>query len=313
MKKITIDNPVVVERLQCGVSDRLYPFVLAHDTVRGAILCGTRMVNEMRANHHLGILETLVLGRTYLGAALMSAGLKGNDRFSVQIECAGPVKGLVVEANAKGEVRGYLKKVPIPIDKPMQDFDLAPFFGPGFLSVVRHLEDAKHPFTGRVILQYGNVAQDLAYYYLISEQLPTAFNLSIQFDREGHVIGAGGLFLQAMPEAEPEATADLERLVPLLPSLGQAFADRQDPYQLVATHFQDHGPRFLPGCPAVFHCHCSRTRIRNMLAMLPVDDLRDLATNGPFPLEIRCHYCGTPHMFDRPVLQQIFGMRYPHN
>ena len=313
MKKIPIDKPAIVSRLKSGAPDRLYPFFLANDTVRGAILCGTRMINEMRANHNLGILETLVLGRTYLGAALMSSGLKGRDRLSVQIECAGPIQGLVVEANAQGEVRGYLKKVPIPIEKPMQDFDLAPFFGPGFLSVIRHLEDAKHPFTGRVILQYGNIAKDLAYYYLISEQIPTAFNLSIQFDAEGDVIGAGGLFLQAMPEAEEDATADLERLVPILPSLGQAFADQQDPHHLVEEHFHAHRPRFLPDREASFKCHCSTARIRNMLTMLPVEDLREISTEGPFPLEIQCHYCGTPYLFEREALQQIYGMRYPHN
>jgi molecular chaperone Hsp33 len=173
------------EQLLAGARDRLYNFLLSDGAVRGAILNGTRMVNEMRANHELGILETLVLGRAYLGAGLMSASLKSNDRIALKFDCSGPIKGLVVEANAFGEVRGYLKNVTIPITKPMEDFDLSPFFGAGFLSVTKHLEDAKHPFTGKVMLKYGNIAQDLANYYLTSEQIPTAFNLSIKFDKEG--------------------------------------------------------------------------------------------------------------------------------
>ena len=72
------------------------------------------MVNEMRANHELGILETLVLGHAYIAAGLMSASLKGNDRLSLQVDCSGPIKGLVAETNAFGEVRGYLKQVPHP-------------------------------------------------------------------------------------------------------------------------------------------------------------------------------------------------------
>jgi molecular chaperone Hsp33 len=132
---------------------------------------GTRMVNEMRANHELGILETLVLGRAYLGAGLMSADLKSNDRISIKIDCSGPIKGLVVEANAFGEVRGFLKRMPIPIEKPMESFDLSPFFGAGFLLVTKYIEGAKQPFTGQVMLKYGNIAKDLANYYLTSEQV----------------------------------------------------------------------------------------------------------------------------------------------
>jgi len=122
----------------------------------------------------------------------MSAGLKGDDRVALQINCTGPVKGLSVEANAYGEVRGYLKRVPIPVDKPMEDFNLSRFFGAGLLSVTKTLRDAKQPFTGKVELRYGNIAQDLAYYCMTSEQIPTAFNLSIKFDKQGEVTGAGG-------------------------------------------------------------------------------------------------------------------------
>jgi molecular chaperone Hsp33 len=131
----------------------------------------------------------------------MAADLKGDDRVAMQINCSGPVKGLSVEANAFGEVRGYLKRVPIPVEAPVQDFDLSGFFGAGILSVTRYLQSAKQPFTGQVELRHGNIAQDLAYYFLTSEQVPTAFNLSIRFDREGEVIGAGGLCLQAMTGA----------------------------------------------------------------------------------------------------------------
>jgi molecular chaperone Hsp33 len=155
MIKAALAGESLKERLLARAKDRIYNFLLAGGDVRGAILHGTRMVNEMRANHELGILETLVLGRAYLGAGLMSANLKGTDAISLKIECAGPIKGLTVEANAFGEVRGFLKNVPISIDKPMADFNLSPFFGAGFLSVIRYIEDAKQPFTGKIALEYG--------------------------------------------------------------------------------------------------------------------------------------------------------------
>ncbi|MDJ0987433.1 MAG: Hsp33 family molecular chaperone HslO [Desulfobacterales bacterium] len=297
------------ERLVASAKDRLYNFLLADGAVRGAVLHGTRMVNEMRANHELGILETLVLGRAYLGVALMSANIKGIESVSLKIECSGPIKGLTVEANTFGEVRGFLKNVPIPIDKPMENFDLSPFFGAGFLSVIRNMADAKQPFTSKIALEYGNIAQDLANYYLTSEQIPTAFNLSIKYDKDGQVTGAGGLFLQAMPGADDTLAAELEDLVIEFPSLGEAFADGQEPQDLVQKVFIKYTPHFLADKRIEFMCHCSPERLRRVLKMLPIDQLQDIRDQGPFPLEMRCHFCNTSYRFSKEEIQQVYSSK----
>jgi molecular chaperone Hsp33 len=301
------------EQYLAGARDRIATFLLAAGEVRGALLNGTRMVNEMRANHDLGILETLVLGRAYLGIALMAAGLKGNDRVAMLINCSGPIKGLSVEANAFGEVRGYLKRVPIPIDKPLDDFDLSRFFGAGLLSVTKTLEDAKQPFTGQVELRYGNIARDLAHYYLTSEQIHTALNLSIKFDKNGEVTGAGGLFLQAMPHAGDRLVAELEALVLNFPSLGEVFSGDPTPEAVAGSVFETYSPAILSDRRVEFMCHCSRERLRSLLTMLPINDLKDLRDNGPFPIEVRCHNCNTAYTFSREEMEEIYGSRYPHN
>lgn len=295
------------EQLIANAQDRLYSFFLAGQTVRGAVVNGVRMVNEMRANHELGILETFALGHAYLAAVLLASSLKGNDVIGLKIDCTGPLKGLVVEANAYGEVRGYLKRVPIPVEKPLESFDLSPFLGAGFLTVTRYLEDAKQPFAGNVALQYGNIALDLAHYFLISEQLPTAINLSIQFDRDGEVIGAGGLLLQAMPGASQEEMAVLDKRVAELPSLGITFAKDSDARQLVADHFADLSPEFLADYRIEFLCRCNEGRIREVLLALPEEERRDILAHGPFPLEIRCHNCNTPYRFGYSELVMIFA------
>jgi molecular chaperone Hsp33 len=292
-------------QLRANAKDKLHRFLLLDGTVRGAIVHGTRMVNEMRANHELGILETLVLGHGYLAGALMCAELKGDDTITLQIGCSGPIKGLVVEANAFGEVRGYLKNVPIPIDKPLEDFNLSPFFGAGILSVTKILKDAKQPFTGQVELMYGNIAKDLAYYYLTSEQNPTAFNLSIKFDREGNVTGAGGLFLQVMPGAEDNEIDRLEALVSMLPSIGEAFSEGEDPEELVRKSFETLDPNFLGSYRVEFMCRCNQERLEKILATLPKEDLDDMIENGPFPLEVKCHHCNTPYLFNKDDLSKI--------
>ena len=313
MKKKKPFGNTLKEQLLAGARDRLHNFMLADGTIRGVILNGTRMVNEMRANHDLGILETLVLGRAYLGAGLMSADLKGSDRIGLKIECSGPIKGLTVESNAFGEVRGFLNNKSIPVEKPLEDFDLSPFFGAGFLSVTRYLKEAKQPFTGQVILKYGNIAKDLAYYYLTSEQIPTAFNLGIKYDRQGHVTGAGGLLLQAMPGADNAIIADLENRVTHFPSLGILFSHDRDPKETVRVEFHRYGPKFLSERRIEFMCHCNQDRLEGLITLLPIHELKDIRENGPFPLEIRCHYCNTPYLFSKEDIRKIYGKRFPNN
>ncbi len=313
MIKKQIQAESLKDRLLASAKDRMYNFLLADGAIRGAVLHGSRMVNEMRANHELGILETLVLGRAYLGVALMTASIKGMESISLKIECAGPIKGLTVEANTFGEVRGFLKNVPIPIDKPMEDFNLSPFFGAGFLSVIRYMAGAKQPFTSKIGLQYGNVAQDLANYYLTSEQIPTAFNLSIKYDTEGEVSGAGGLFLQAIPGADDALAVELEQLVIQFPSLGEVFSEGQEPEGLIREVFKKYTPRFVAGKRIEFMCHCSPERLRRVLTMLPADELKDIRDKGPFPLEMRCHHCNTLYHFTKAEIHTLYAKRHPHN
>jgi molecular chaperone Hsp33 len=140
--------------------------------------------------------------------------------------------------------------------------------------------------------------------------LPTAFNLSIKYDKEGEVTGAGGLFMQAMPGADDALTAELEEGVIKFPSMGEVYANEQEPAALIQEVFQKYGPRFLADCRIEFMCHCSPERLRSILAMLPKDELKDIHANGPFPLEMRCHYCNTLYHFSEEEVQNIYANRY---
>lgn len=270
---------------------------------------GTGLVNEMRARHRLGLLETLVLGHGYLAATLLATTLKGDkDRLALRIECSGPIKGLVAEANGAGEVRGYLRQVSIPLEKPLESFDLAPFFGAGFLSVSTYLEGASQPFTGTIMLEHGNLALDLSHYFHTSEQTPTAIVLSIQFNSEGLPEGAGGLLLQAMPGVEPGLMAELEGCLAGLPSLGRYFAEGGEPEGLLAKEFAAFQPELLTTTPVVFACPCSREEISARLLTLSEKDLDDLRS-GPFPVEACCHYCNTTYLFDRQDMEELWQER----
>jgi len=309
MEKKPFPGEDIKRRLKAAARDRVHRFFLSDGDVRGALVHGTRLVQEMRNNHQLGLLETLVLGHAYLGALLVASSLKGNDRIALKITCSGPVRGLVVEANARGEVRGYLQQTPIPVESPLENFDLSPFFGAGFLSITRYLHDAKQPFTGQVALQHGNIAQDLAHYYRTSEQIPTAFNLSIQFKPDGEVAGAGGLFLQVMPGAGDDTATELEKIVYGLPSIGAVCADQGDLEGLILTQFVSLNPVLLDKPRVEFYCPCGRKELARILGTLPEADLRDIRQNGPFPLEMRCHHCNTVYAFGRDEIKALCDER----
>ena len=306
MEKKAIPGEDLKDRLKASAKDRLHRFFLSDGAVRGVLVHGTRLVQEMRANHELGLLETLILGHAYMGSLLVASSLKGDDRMALKIECSGPVGGLVVEADAHGDVRGYLQKVPIPVEKPLEDFNLSPFFGAGFISVTRYLNDAKQPFTGQVAMQYGSIAKDLAHYYLTSEQIPTAFNLSVKFTSEGEVAGAGGLFLQVMPDATDATAAKLEDIVYNLPSLGEVCAAGADIDHFLQSRFDRLNPVLLDKPRVAFFCHCRREGVARVLQMLPREDLKDIRDNGPFPVELRCHYCNTRYHFKRDEIQTLY-------
>ncbi|MBN1837386.1 MAG: Hsp33 family molecular chaperone HslO, partial [Spirochaetales bacterium] len=284
------------EQLEASARDRLYHFILDYGGLRGAFVCATRMVNEMQANHDLGPRETLVLGHGYLAAALMSSSLKAPDRLQLQVTCSGPVGGLSVEANAFGEVRGYLQHNPIPLPED-GDASLPQLFGSGVLSVIRHLQDAKQAFSGQVELRHGTLAEDLAHYYLVSEQTPAALSLSIKFDSEGAVAAAGGLLLQRLPEARPDAVAGIEERFGSLPSIGERLAAGADAEMLVQEWFREFSPLMLGSRRVAFMCHCSAERFGRFLGALPAEELRDMLEHDTFPVVTTCANCSTAYEY----------------
>jgi molecular chaperone Hsp33 len=292
-------------RLEQSVKDRLYHFLLDYGAVRGALLHAGRLVGEMRANHELGPLETLVLGHAYVGAALMSVNLKGDDRLKLQVHCSGPARGLSVESNAFGEVRGYLAEVPIPVREPVDPADLSPLFAEGVLTVTRFLAGARQSFSGQVALEGRGLAENLTHYFLTSEQAGSFFQLSVRLDPHGELQGAGGLFLQLLPGAERASVDRLEELSAGLPSVGAAFAAGLPAEELLAEWFAPMNPLLLGSRRVAFMCHCSAQRFGRFLGALPREELADMLEKGPFPVETTCSNCNSRYYFTRAQIERL--------
>ncbi len=306
-----IENDILLQHLTSLEPDGLHIFTAADGLFRGALFHGTQFMNRIRAQHHLGILETLVLGQAGLCAALMIQTMKGRETLQLRYETDGPAAGFSVEANSVGSVRGYLLQNPIPITEPLSSWDLAPFLGNGTISVIRYPEaaqtDACFSQRGVAEIKYRNIAKDLAWYFQQSEQLYTAFNTSIRFDTNGAVIGAGGLFIQRMPaeggtlrqrgprsEDEIEDTViRMERAFSACPALGDWFSEKGNCDDIIFGLFREFNPQSVAVRDIVFDCPCSKEYYIKVIKTLPQNELASLKNTSDDSLEIVCRNCSS--------------------
>jgi molecular chaperone Hsp33 len=296
-------DPALAARYASLQPDGLEIFTLDGGKIRGALLSSTALTAQARANHRLGILETVALGQALACGALLSSTIKGRDRISIRMDCEGPLGGFNVDADASGDVRGYLFRDSIAVDKPLDSFDLAPFIQRGALSVTRTIEGRTKPFTGRSELSGRGIAGELSRYFLVSEQTNTAFFVSVRLDTEGKLLGSGGLFLQALPGADPEALDWAEKVIAEAPSLGTWFGEGKSRREFVIRHFLFAGVDFLGEKKARFFCPCGRERFRSYLLAMKPQDLEKALVDGNREregkpcIEISCHSCGTVYVF----------------
>jgi molecular chaperone Hsp33 len=304
MKKVPLpgDDPKSIYRQRRD--DRLHKFLLAGDTVRGFVVRGNRVVREMKANHNLGPLETMLIGQASMGVLLMAANLKDKGRIRLRWECGGPVSGMSVEADSYGAVRGFLQNVPIGVQEN-PDGSMPDLFGPGFLTVTRLFEGSAEPRTSSVALQHGRIAQDLTSYHLESDQIPTAMALSVAFDEQWEPVGAGGLFLQALPGAQENVIDILEKTLETLPSLGRVFADDRKADELILELFSSQEPRFLDSGRVEFFCPCNSGLFEKYLSGLSRQDREEIRDKGPFPLEITCQNCSTHYYVEEETVRRL--------
>lgn len=301
--------------------DGMTVFVAADGMFRGAFYNGTRMVNQMRAQHNLGILETMILGQAMLCTALMIQTMKGREHLTFRYDTNGPAAGFSVEADSSGYVRGYIFQDKIPIDHEITNWDLTEFFGYGTVTITRDTEGQKEPHTGTTEIRFRNIAKDLAWHFAKSEQINTAFNTGIQFDKKGRVVGAGGLFMQALPamggisskgaplpnSADANSEHDelierAERAFGSAPSLGQWFSEGGKRNMLIKNLFREFEPKIVLERDVIFDCPCSAQGFAGSIKNLGKAEVQDILENDKDPLEVSCKNCGSVYEIPKSML-----------
>ena len=317
--KIDADLQKYLDTLE---ADGLKVFTAANGRIRGAIFHGTRFVNQLRAQHNLGILETYILGQASLCAAMSIPMMKDKEHVVIKYEGIGPVQGYSVEADSTGYVRGYLYNDHIPVKSELEDWNLTPFMGPGSFTFSRVHKDDKYPQSSTVDVDGDNIAKDFATYFAQSEQINTAFNSSIQFDKQGRVIGAGAMYIQVMPKTggtagdgggtdshaeesieEEKLLTGVENAFKACPSLGLLYSEKEvDSEDIVIGLFREFSPVITVTRDIIFDCPCSEEKFIGYLKTLPPQQLKEMLEESKDSIQIECRNCGSVYNISKELL-----------
>ena len=271
-----------------------------------AFACISRdTVEEARKRHQCSPVVTAALGRTLTAAAMMGWQMKSEtDQMTVRIEGNGPIGMINVDCNNHGEVWGYARNSQVDLPpKPNGKLDVSGAIGIGVLSIIQDL-GMKEPYTGQTHLVSGEIAEDLAYYYTASEQLPSAVSLGVLVDTDYSVKMAGGFILHMMPGATDETAARLADKVMAFPPLTEYFQSGHTPEELLEALLGDMNPVFMDRHEVRFQCNCNREKVTRALLSIGEDDLNDLAEDGE-DVELRCDCCNELYTFTSEEIKEL--------
>ncbi|TFG83003.1 MAG: Hsp33 family molecular chaperone HslO, partial [Erysipelotrichales bacterium] len=195
--------------------DKIIKALAHHGAIRIFVADTTQLVNEAATRHQCYPTAAAALGRTMSAGALLAAFLKSEDeKVTIQSNGGSPLGTILVDANGKGEIRGFVANPEVHFINPATGkLDVGRAVGhDGTLRVIRDMS-LRHDFTGTVNLQTGEIAEDFAYYFTLSEQTPSAVSLGVLVDKNSNVMASGALMIQMMPEASEADVKAAEQAV----------------------------------------------------------------------------------------------------
>jgi molecular chaperone Hsp33 len=263
----------------------------------------TGLVAEAAGRHQTSPVATAALGYGLTGAILLGALLKVQQRVAIKIEADGPLRKMVIEADAYGRVHGYVAQPAVPWPLPVGRWDVAEALGRnGLLTVVKDLR-LRDLYQGTISLTTGELDDELVQYLNRSEQTPSLVRIGVLTDERGELVAAGGVLVQILPGQEPAVLDSFIGQLAADPSLVDRLADGDTPEDLVDALFGDIPYEILQSQPVEFRCTCSYERSRQALKVLGEDEIVALIAEGEAVVD--CHFCHQRYIFDPDALQGI--------
>lgn len=290
------------------MSDEIVRAITSDGLIQAAAITGRALVERARTIHTLLPVATAALGRTLMAASLMGDALKSpNSSLTLQIKGGGPLGTILAVSDSTGNVRGYVQNPHVGLmEKQSGKLDVgAAVGGNGTLTVIKDL-GLKEPYVGSIGLFSGEIADDIAMYFVESEQIPTAYALGVLVDTDQSVAAAGGYLIQLLPGADESLIEKIETGVHRVGSVSHALADGLDAQGLLHAVLSDFDLEVLDSHPVEYRCYCSRERTERALISLGRKELTDII-NKQDHADLSCQFCDKIYHFTSDELKHILA------
>mgnify|MGYP003305652302 CR=1 FL=1 len=263
-------------------------------------------VEKSRKYHNTSPVATAALGRLLTAAAMMGSMLKGEkDLVTLQLTGGGPLGRVLAVSGCDSKVKGYVGNP--GADMPLNSagkLDVGGAVGlDGFLTVIQDL-GLKEPYIGKIPLVSGEVGDDLAKYFAISEQVPSVVALGVLVDKDLSCKTSGGFIIQVMPGATDEDITKLEENIKKITSVTQMLEDGMNIEEIMGVALAGFDFHFTDKSDVDYYCNCSKERVRKVLKSVGTDELEAIIKEDG-KAELDCHFCNEKYLFDKAELEEI--------
>lgn len=287
------------------MGDYIVRATAANSQIRAFAATTRELVEYARAAHNTSPVATAALGRLLTAGSMMGIMMKGDkDLLTLQIHASGPLNGMTVTADAKGNVKGYVGNPNVVIHANEKGkLDVAGAVGIGFMNVIKDM-GLKEPYLGQTELRTSEIAEDLTYYFATSEQVPSSVGLGVLMEKDNTVKQAGGFILQLMPFTEEEVINRLEENLKRVTSVTGMLEEGKTPEGILETLLEGFDIEINDRVPTQFHCNCSKERVEKALISIGRKEIQEMIDEGK-EIEMNCHFCNKNYKFSVEDLKRI--------
>ncbi len=287
------------------MSDYIVRATAANAQIRAFAATTRELVETARKAHDTSPVVSAALGRLMTGGVMMGVMLKGDkDLLTLQVSGDGPLKGMTVTADSKGNVKGYANNPEVMLPPNARGkLDVGGAVGQGLLRVVKDM-GLKEPYVGQTVLQTGEIAEDLTYYFATSEQVPSSVGLGVLMEKDNTVKQAGGFIIQLMPFTEEQVIASLEQNLAEFTSVTQVLDEGKSPEEMLGMLLKGLDLEITDTMPAQFYCNCDKKRVEKAIISIGKRDIQEMISDNK-NIEVNCHFCNTSYTFSVEELKEL--------
>ncbi|CAH2717158.1 MULTISPECIES: Hsp33 family molecular chaperone HslO [Neobacillus] len=279
---------------------------LAFDgNIRAYAVRTTETVSEAQRRHQTWRTASAALGRAMTAGVMMGAMLKGEDKLTIKINGGGPLGPIVVDSNAKGDVRGYVTNPEVDFESTEHGkLDVRRAVGTdGMLAVVKDI-GLRDFFSGQVPLVSGELGEDFTYYFATSEQVPSSVGVGVLVNPDDTILAAGGFIFQLMPGTPDPIISKLEERLKTIEPISKLIERGLVPEQILEELFGKEQVKVLETLPVQFQCNCSKDRFANAIASLGTAEINAMIEEDG-QAEAHCHFCNEKYLFSKEELEEL--------